>query len=581
MKSQIYLNGKWKFAPTHDQKPNNNHNVIETHIPMYACERLVRTDWENVDVPGVWERYAEKYSVYEGVCWFYREFYIESISYENFFAQLVFKGINYRADIYVNEQCVGWHESGYTEFSIDVTSVLKEGTNSIAVQVDNRGAFVKWPNDWGYGVYGGIHRDVFIELYGESFVKDINITPDYDVQNKKGVLSISGKTVGNIKEVQVCLDDKVNTIAVSDGAFCEKIEYDNITPWSPESPVLYDMMLTACGQVWSDIRIGFRNVVCKNRKLLLNGENINLKGVCYVYDTPEFGLVMDKNQLVEDLTMMKNANVNAIRTHYPMSDDFYKLCDELGFAVWIEPNIYCSKPADDVVNTIFSQQEFIDAAVSMTEEMISGGRRFASVIIWGIGNECNTEHPEALPFFEKVAETVRNADSTRVIGYASLYGKVGNIGHLVDIMGINSYYGWYDVIDQFDIEDKLETENGFVKKREADMTPLKELIENVEKLIPPDAPILLTEFGADSVPGYYSTACELWSENYHAEVIEKYIGTAKEYDCVSGTFVFAFSDYQDPSKPMNGRWNGLNLKGLVRYDRTIKKPYNAIKNSYK
>jgi beta-glucuronidase len=189
-------------------------------------------------------------------------------------------------------------------------------------------------------------------------------------------------------------------------------------------------------------------------------------------------------------------------------------------------------------------------------------------------------HPEALEFFEKVSETVRECDKTRILGYASLFGAVGNIGHLVDIMGINSYYGWYGTIKTFDVEDKLPTVDGKVVARKADVSRIHALIEKVNGDIPENMPILLTEFGGDSVPGYYSSCLELWSENYHADVVSEYIKASLEHKSVVGTFAFAFSDYSDPSKPLNGRWNGYNLKGMVSYEREIKLPYYAIREAY-
>lgn len=577
MKSTINLNGEWKFTPTFDQKPTNNHNVIESNIPLYAHEKLVRTGWLNVPVPGVWQRYAEKYSVYEGVCWFFREFFADDFV-DGTFAKLIFKGVNYRADVYINNQYVGFHESGYTEFFFDISSFLRHGKNSIAVMVDNRPTEVKWPNDWGYGVFGGIHRDVFLELYRKEYITNIKVIPDYDVKNQKGILTVTADVVG-LSEITVNLADTQTRIKAENGKIQKTLTYD-ITAWTPETPVLYTMQIWGNDTLYSTKKLGFRNIFCSGKKFYLNGEPSHFNGMCYLYDSPKYGLVMEKTQLKSDLQMMKAANINAIRTHYPMSDDFYALCDEMGFMVWIEPNIYCSKPANDVKNTVFKQQAFVDAAVSMTREMVEAAAAYASVVIYGIGNECNVTHPEALPFFEKIAATVKECDKTRLIGYASLYGIVGNISHLVDIMGINSYHGWYGSFDMFAVEDKLPVVDGKVAARKADVSPVHELIEKVNGEIPENVPILLTEFGGDSVPGYYSTALEFWSENYHADVIREYIQAAAQHTCVVGTFPFAFTDYSDPSKPLNGRWNGYNLKGMVTYERDIKLPYYAVQEAY-
>ena len=579
MKSSISLNGIWKFAPEHDQRPTNNHNV-GTERPFYADERLDRRHWENVQVPGVWQRYSEKYSIYEGVCWFYREFELGEAD-DVALARLVFKGVNYRAEVYMNGSYAGEHESGYTEFSFDVSSLLRSGKNVLAVKVDNRPLITKWPNDWGYGVFGGIHRDVFIELYKGDFISDISIIPDYDTQRGCGVLRFAAKGSPDVRFAQIKLCDTVKRVDFKDGEASALLEFCEVEPWSPESPALYDIEIGDGRCVYEKHKIGFRHLSFKNRKILLNEKPITLKGICYVYDSPRLGLVMERAQLLEDLTLMKEANANFVRTHYPMSDDFYELCDELGLSVWIEPNVYCSKPHDDATDTVFKRAEYVDAAVSMTEEMVGAAKRFASVIIYGIGNECNTDHPEAYSFFETLSSAVRKDDGTRLVGYASLYGKVGSIADLVDVMGINSYYGWYGVMSYFDIIDRLESDDSSVKARRVkNIDKLHALIEKTETLTSPDTPILLTEFGADSIPGYNSCAHELWSEEYHAAVVYEYVMAQKEHDSVAGGSVFAFSDYSDPSKPMNGRWNGYNLKGMVTYDRQLKAPYFALKKAY-
>lgn len=579
MKRIVDLNGMWKFTPTHDQRPNNNKNMADGE-PMYAHPALQRTGWENVPVPGVWQKYAEKYSIYEGVCWYFREFELDDLP-EGTFANLVLKGVDYRADVYVNGKFAGWHESAYTEFSLDVSALVHSGKNCIAVQVDNRPLMVKWPNDWGYGVYGGIHRDVFLELHSGSFLHSVEVTPDYDVEKACGVLTVHAKAGGALPcEVTIALGEATQTFLCETEEFTAQVASPGISPWSPEQPCLYDLVISVNGSPCKECRVGFRHVECKKKQLLLNGQPTRMNGACYVYDSPRYGLVMAKDQLLADLREMKAANVNAIRTHYPMDDAFYELCDEMGFMVWIEPNVYCSKPANDVTNTVFSQPDFVENAANMVKEMIFGARQFASVVIYGIGNECNTEHPEALPFFTLLAETARKEDATRLMGYASLYGQIGAIGHLVDIMGGNSYYGWYGTIPTFEMEDKREEENGMVKVREADVSELHGMIEQMGRELSEDVPILLTEFGADSVPGYLSSARELWSENYHAHVVSRVIEESRQHPEVVGTFVFAFTDYLDPSKAKNGRWNDYNLKGMLTYERDRKLPFYALQKAY-
>ncbi len=266
------LNGEWKFAPIHDQKPTNKIKGIEYALPI-----LNKSDWETVPVPGVWEIYAEKYSLYEGVCWFYREFTLDNIN-EKTHTRIVFKGVNYKTDLYINGKFVGAHESGYTEFTYDISKFVEIGNNSVAVRIDNRPIIVKWPNDWGYGVYGGIHRDVFVEVYNDTYLTDIKVTPNYNVMNKKGILRVCGKLFADgKKEIKVKLGDNENVISCSNGNFSAVFEYD-IKAWTPENPTLYELEISLDGKAYKNCKIGFRNIKCENKQLLLNGEKTQIKG---------------------------------------------------------------------------------------------------------------------------------------------------------------------------------------------------------------------------------------------------------------------------------------------------------------
>ncbi len=578
MKRVVELNGCWRFAPTLDQRPWNNHNITQSSLPLYASPELCRRDWERVSVPGVWQRYAEKYSIYEGVCWYCREFALDSLDGVDA-ARLRFEGVNYRADVYLNGIPAGCHESGYTEFFLDVSDMLRAGENFIAVRVDNRPLIMKWPNDWGYFNYGGIHRGVSLQLFGGDYIDALETTPELDPVTGDGLLHLRGSVCGK-GPVVVALDGRVDELRPVSGRFDAVLRYPGVSPWSPESPSLSRLTVSIGGCTQLDCAVGFRHLEARGGRVLLNGRETRLNGCCYVFDSPESGLVMTREQLMADLAEMKAANVNAIRTHYPMDEKFYELCDEMGFLVWIEPNVYCCKPAAEETGTFFSRPDSVETARGMMREMISSARRFAGVAFYGIGNECNVEHPEAMPFFRELSAIARAADPTRLIGFAALYGLTGEIPDIVDVLGINSYFGWYDRISAINRFERIEPQNGSVRVDAVELSGFHALMEDVFGRIPSDMPVLLTEFGGDSIPGCFSSANDLWSENYHAAVVSSMIAASREYDNISGTFVFAFTDYLDPSKPRNGFWREQNLKGMLTFNRDRKLPFYALRDAY-
>lgn len=136
------------------------------------------------------------------------------------------------------------------------------------------------------------------------------------------------------------------------------------------------------------------------------------------------------------------------------------------------------------------------------------------------------------------------------------------MGEVVDILGTNGYYGWYTkVSDLYDFTLKDETD-GKVEVEIADVESVHTVLKIIEEKVPRDVPLLLTEFGADSVPGYHSSAADLWSEEYHEKVIAEMIKASRKHNRVVGTFVFSFVDYIDPCKPLNGWWKDCNFKGM-------------------
>jgi beta-glucuronidase len=265
-----------------------------------------------------------------------------------------------------------------------------------------------------------------------------------------------------------------------------------------------------------------------------------------------------------------------------MAETFYAACDRHGLLVWIEPPVYCYHPPSASCPSGFSLPRWRELALSTVREMIRSARAHPCVTIYGIGNECNTAHPEAESFFRGLAELVRREDPTRLVSYAALYGLVGPVAGLVDVLGVNSYWGWYDkVFGGKGLAPDAAVSGGSVEREPIDLGEMRKMIDAVIAAAPPRLALLLTEFGADSVPGARSASRDLWSEDYHAELLAEVFALAKEYPQIIGTFPFCFSDYRDPSKVQNGYWDELNLKGVVDYGRRKKLAFGAVKATYR
>jgi len=555
---KIDLGGTWYFVADLDPKYHKS--------PVYACPEWDRSKWEKVAVPGVWNLYGEKYSLYEGVGWYVRDFNYHSKSGEKT-AFLRMGGVNYQCEIFLNGNLAGEHEGGYTEFSVDVSSLLKEGKNTLAIKVDNRSVLIKLPAVLGWFNYGGIHRQVSLELYPDTYLTDLSVQAKHN-----GLLSIKGKIVSssrNYFQVEIRCAGVTRRLKKVRNFLKVAFKIPGVKNWSAENPVFYSAeisLLSAGGLLEKKIvPVGFCSLVAKGRHLFLNGRRIFLKGLNYLYDSPAYGLVMKKKQYQKDISLLKELGVNIIRSHFPFPEEFLSECDRQGLMVWIDIPVYCLSPKKEKGKTVFSDKSYQNLAWRMTEEMIRQSRNHPSVVIYGIGNECETESLEAEKFFRKICQKAREMDN-KLLAYASLYGMVGRVGNMVDIVGVNEYWGWYDVIDKGEKVKKINL--GKLEEK------LKELRKRYKK------PLVISEFGADAIPGYISRSCQLWSEDYSAKFLKESFAVLKKYP-VWGTFPFCFSDYKDPSKYINRYWDGMNYKGLVTYTRKLKKPFFTLRSIYK
>jgi len=571
----LSLNGLWHFSI--DQDP-------EYHRTLDYSRPTSLRHWETVPVPGCWNLYHARYDLFEGVAWFVKEFDLDRLPPAPR-VTLHFGGVNYLADVFLNGRKVGSHEGGYTAFALDVTEAVRPGRNRLAVRVDNRHLRMRLPAVIGWFNYGGIHRDVWLEVSGRTRIAAVRVQAEPTGDGIRGQVEVRlglpqpesawrlaveiGRADGQGDTVtrEQCGRGERGVIAFA-GA--------GLPAWSPAAPNL----LRCRVRVWTDegedqaeVTFGARRIEARGQEILLNGSPLRLSGICYLYDHPATGVRFDPAVYRRDLDDLQAMGVNCLRSHFPMAEDFLDECDRRGMMLWLEAPIYCVDPPSGAAGSAFAEGSVQALALQMLEEMVTQAGHHPSVVLWSVGNECNTDHPEAVAFFEACVRRVRELDPSRLISYASLYGRVGCVKDLVDVIGVNEYWGWYDLCSQ----------DG---SRDPEPPPtLPIAIPKLEACLAEKAslgkPVLLTEFGADATPGFRSRSCELWSEDYQAALIRRTLEVAAQYPCVCGTFPFLYQDYRDPSKPVNHHWHGINLKGMVDYQRNHKLAWTAVQEAYR
>ncbi len=576
MRKRISLNGTWFFLA--ELEP-------VYHGLNYKNPHWDRRNWERVKIPGCWNKYAEKYAFFEGVAWYAREFCINETTTHTM-AHFKFGAINYLSDIFLNGAHIGTHEGGYTEFLADATSGIKKGNNVVAIRVDNRRHIIKFPAVMGWFNYGGIYKDVELVLSRRIFIEHFFVSAFPQLNNAKGEIILKIKSESsfsaecNLKitdnsEKVVYQDSKNYDISAGNSDLAQSFRFESPQTWDMANPYLYKAMLEVKdkeGSVLDNVssNFGVRNIKTEGQKILLNDKVVKLKGICYLPDHPKTGIMLNSFVIKSDLKDMKELGVNAIRCHFPLDERFLDECDKRGILVWSEVPIYCVY-AKDKKTIHFTEKGYTVLAKQMIREMVIQSYNHPSIAIWSIGNECNESHPAAKEFFKNLVLEIRQIDKNRPIGYAccafdstSCTFTLGAIGEIIDCIGINEYMGWYDRCH--DPSKKFDLSN---------------LDKALAKLKSFNKPVIMTEFAADAVGGYRADESMLWSEEYQSFFYRETFKLIQKHRHIAGTFPFLYNDYMDPSKPVDGHWDGQNLKGFVTYNRIKKLSFETLRQIYK
>ncbi|MEM4514026.1 MAG: glycoside hydrolase family 2 TIM barrel-domain containing protein, partial [Ignisphaera sp.] len=370
------------------------------------------------------------------------------------------------------------------------------------------------------------------------------------------------------KEFEKVLHDYV--VKSVEKVFRYSVRIQGIRPWSPEEPNLYNLVI----ELYIDDklkdsvyeRIGFRDVEVKDGKIYLNGRPLFLKGFGRHEDFPVTGKYLPGSVLVRDFYLMKKIGANSFRTsHYPYSEEHLDLADELGFLVILEPPLCFSGvdrilPRTDIAK-LFSDEGYLEKAKRVIAEIVSQHKNRPSVIMYSVTNEPPSDIPEVAEFIKKIVEYIKTLDSSRPTTFASFRYTRDLALEYVDVLSFNYYRGWYS--EWGDIDRGLEI--------------VLNDIEEIHKRYP-GKPIIIAEFGADAVFGLHSDPPQMWSEEYQAELLRKYIEVLTKKNYVVGLHIWNFADFRTPQSPAR---TILNRKGVFTRDRQPKLAVQAVSELFK
>ena len=440
------LNGLWKF---HYAK-NYKNSVKGFESVEYSCR-----DWEDIYVPAHIQmegydipQYANVQYPWEG----HEEIHPGEIpekfnpvaSYVNYFTVpetmrgkrlfISFQGAESGMALWLNGAFVGYSEDSFTPSEFELTEYVKEGENKLAVQVFKWTAG-SWCEDQDFFRFSGIYRDVYLFTIPEVHVNDLKIRALPDETLERATLEMDAQVWGNgtarivlSREGEVIFEDRKELINIEEtpsdkNHFEWKVNQPEL--WSAEEPQLYDLLIEIYnknGELQEIIpqKVGFRRFEMKDGIMTLNGKRIVFKGVNRHEFSSVTGRHVSEEELRKDLQMMKQNNINAIRTcHYPNTSLIYQLCDEYGIYMIDETNLESHGTWDTVLMTKdetdivpHNKPEWLGMILDRANSMYQRDKNHAAILIWSCGNESFG----GKDIFE-MSEFFRREDPTRLVHY--------------------------------------------------------------------------------------------------------------------------------------------------------------------
>ena len=404
----LTMEGTWKF--------NWARNANERPAGFYAVD-YDDSKWGTMPVPGMWELNGYGDPIYVNNQYAWRNDwrtnppYVQDLanhvgSYRRQFmipadwqGQKVYMHIGSATSnimVYVNGKYVGYSEDSKVAAEFDITSFVQPGRqNLIALQI-MRWCDGSYLEDQDFWRLCGLARECYIYARPQAHIRDIFVHADLDDSYKHGRLQLDVDVEnGAGTTVDYQLYDEKGSIAHFSFPADQKSDHINliyINKWSAENPYLYMLLIRlidAKGEVVEVIpqRVGFRRVEIKNRQLLVNGQPIYIKGVDRHELDPDGGYVVSYERMLQDIKVMKQLNVNAVRTcHYPDDPRWYDLCDEYGIYMTSETNIE-SHGMGYGEGTLARREDYHDAHVERQKHHLMAYKNHPAIIVWSLGNE--------------------------------------------------------------------------------------------------------------------------------------------------------------------------------------------------
>ena len=506
---------------------------------------------------------------------------------------LRFGSATHRAVVWVNGRQVAEHEGGYTPFEADVTGVVEPGAeNRVTVVVNNVLTWQSIPPGYveqtpdgprqhyfhDFFNYAGLHRPVWLYTTPGAHITDVTVVAG--LAGATGTVDYRVETAGaDGLQVRVMLTDADGAEAARATGGAGQLTVPDARPWRPGEGYLYDLAV----ELWGDgdapvdaysLAVGIRTVEVDGARFLINGEPFYFRGFGKHEDSAVRGKGHDNVFMVHDFALMDWLGANSFRTsHYPYAEEVLEYADRRGVVVIDEtPAVGLNTGLGGGIFgsqgfRTFSEDTINDATREVhrqvIRELIARDKNHPCVVVWSIANEPESDTPQARAYFEPLAAETRRLDPSRPVGFVNvMLAPAGKdvVADLFDVVMLNRYYGWYvNTGDLPAAERALEAElNAWVGKL--------------------GKPIIMTEYGADTIPGLHGVIPAPWTEEYQVELLAMSHRVFDRVDAVVGEQIWNFADFATSSGVM--RVDG-NKKGVFTRDRRPKASVHLLRRRWR
>lgn len=550
--------------------------------------------WQTIYVPGSFNNQLtdSRARYYCGVVEYKTEFIIPTL-FDTQRRVLRFDAVTHDAEIYLDGAFLYFHKGGFLPFEIDITHIADCGMkHTLLVKVSNRINFSSLPigNEFGTAFFGsdnpgipsiehakkdlaarnfpnfdffnyaGITRSVRIYTTPHTFIEDITITPTVDGADGIVAYEISGNISEDVS-IEI-LDENKRLVAKGTGK-TGSLRIGNAHLWfpKPDRPYLYTAHVSAREDIY-DIEFGIRTVKVEGNQFLVNGKAFYFKGAGKHEDSAFRGRGLDQCLNIKDIGLFHWLHANSFRTsHYPYAEEMYALCDREGIVVIDElPAVGLNFQGQ--INP-YRQLDTSSYHEQLLGQLIDRDKNHPSVVMWSLGNEPDTEHfpNDAYNYWHRLYERAHQLDPQErpvtMVCCQNDYTK-DIVTRSMDVVCINRYYGWYNLSGYLDNAKKAFNEE----------------LDFWEKI---DKPLILSEYGADAIPGFHSVIPEMFTEEFQVSYIDAMNECLDGRDFVVGEHPWNFADFDTQQGPMRA---GGNHKGLFTRDRCPKMAAHVLKERW-